>query len=151
MYSAKISETIAHFIGLFQVSIEDARLREAHEKFDPERDVHKDPKDIETAPVKAQAPYNLDDFSPDVPYRPLDTDISGPVPDGYAGLPFPEPPLTEGVIGRGDVEGVAQTSSFKASYVGAPHTINPRGRWRSTASRPSSSRITISSTWVGTD
>ncbi|WVT76785.1 type I secretion protein (plasmid) [Sinorhizobium chiapasense] len=127
MYSAKISESIAHFIGLFQVSIEDVRLREAHEKFDPEREVHKDPNDIEAAPVKVQAPYDLDDFNPDVPYHPLDTDISGPVPDGYAGLPFPEPPLTEGVIDCSDVEGVAQTWSIKASDVGTPHTINPPG------------------------
>ncbi|WDZ79717.1 type I secretion protein (plasmid) [Ensifer adhaerens] len=127
MYSAKISETIAHFIGLFQLSTEDARMREAHEKFDPARDVHKDLKVIETAPVKVQAPYDLDDFNPDVPYRPLDMDIYGPVPSGYAGLPLPEYPLTEGVMGGNGPEGGIQAWSSKASYAGTTHVINPPG------------------------
>ncbi|MEI2298463.1 type I secretion protein [Ensifer sp. MJa1] len=126
MYSAKITETIAHFIGLFQLSIEDARMREAHEKFDPDREVHKDPKALETAPVKVTAPYDLDDFNPDVPYRPLDTDIFMPEPYGYAGLPFPEYPLTEGVVGRQEAEGTTHPASFKSSYFSAPQ-IQPPG------------------------
>ena len=126
MYSAKITETIAHFIGLFQLSIEDARMREAHEKFDPDREVHKDPKDLETAPVKVTAPYDLDDFNPDVPYRPLDTDIYMPEPYGYAGLPFPEYPHSEGMYGRPETDGAVQNTSFKSTYFSTPQ-IQPPG------------------------
>ncbi|WP_457578553.1 hypothetical protein [Ensifer adhaerens] len=127
MYSAKITEAIAHFIGLFELSTEEARLREIHEKFDPDRDVHKDPKELVSAPVKVHAPYDLDDFNPDVPYKPVGPDIFMPIPDGYAGVSFPEYPIFGGSLGRASSEAFLQGASPRsASQVVEPH-INPPG------------------------
>lgn len=126
MYSAKITEAIAHFIGLFELSLEEARLREVHDKFDPEREVHKDPKELVSVPVKAQAPHDLNDFNPDIPYKPLGTDIFMPVPEGYAGLPFPEFPVSGGIALRDGPDSVLQTWSAKSSiHPGTPHIAPP--------------------------
>ncbi|HEV7308028.1 type I secretion protein [Ensifer sp.] len=128
MYSAKITEAIAHFIGLFELTAEEARLREVHEKFDPDREIHKDPKELVSAPVKVQAPYDLDDFNPDVPYKPLAPDIYMPTPDGYAGVAFPEYPISGGFLGRGVSENALQGGAVKtaAAQAGTPQ-INPPG------------------------
>ncbi|HEV7321361.1 MAG TPA: type I secretion protein [Ensifer sp.] len=127
MYSAKISEAIAHFIGLFELTTEEARLREVHEKFDPDREVHKDPKELVSAPVKIQAPYDLDDFNPDVPYKPLAPDIYMPTPSGYAGVAFPEYPIHGGFLGRDVTESALQGGSVAtAVHPGSPQ-INPPG------------------------
>ncbi|MBD9624122.1 type I secretion protein [Ensifer sp. ENS06] len=127
LYSAKITEAIAHFIGLFELSTEEARLREIHEKFDPDRDVHKDPKELVSAPVKVHAPYDLDDFNPDVPYKPVGPDIFMPIPDGYAGVSFPEYPIFGGSFGRASSEAFLQGASPRsATQVVEPH-INPPG------------------------
>lgn len=74
MYSAyfgKVTEAIAHFVGLFEVASEDARLKQAYAEF---RAAHKaDPKlaDHETQPVKVDASHQMEDFDPRVPYLPL--------------------------------------------------------------------------------
>lgn len=127
LYSAKITEAIAHFIGLFELSAEEARLREIHEKFDPDREVHKDPKELSSAPVKVHAPYDLDDFNPDVPYKPVGPDIFMPIPDGYAGVSLPEYPIFGGSFGRASTEAFLQGGSPRsAAQVVEPH-INPPG------------------------
>ncbi|WP_244513179.1 MULTISPECIES: type I secretion protein [unclassified Ensifer] len=127
MYSAKITEAIAHFIGLFELTTEEARLREIHEKFDPDREVHKDPKELVSAPVKVQAPYDLDDFNPDVPYKPLGPDIYMPTPDGYAGIAFPEYPISGGFLNRGIAESVLQGGSARTAVQPGTPQINPPG------------------------
>ncbi|MGE6781626.1 type I secretion protein [Ensifer adhaerens] len=127
MYSAKITEAIAHFIGLFEISTEEARLREVHDKFDPDREIHKDPKELVSAPVKVHAPYDLDDFNPDIPYKPVGPDIFMPIPGGYAGVSFPEYPIFGGSLGRVSSEVILQGSSPRsAAQVVEPH-INPPG------------------------
>lgn len=126
MYSAKITETIAHFIGLFEISLEDARLREVHEKFEPEQEVHKDPKELGSVLVKAKAPYDLDDFNPAIPYKPLGTDIVMPLPAGYAGLPFPEFPIPTGINVRGNADGTVMGWSAKSAAAGNVQ-IDPPG------------------------
>ncbi len=64
----RITEEIAHFIGLFHLSNEQARIREAYEKFTPDKAAPSDP---ETPPLIAKpfdAPYELLDFEPWVRY-----------------------------------------------------------------------------------
>ena len=127
MYSAKITEAIAHFIGLFELSTEEARLREVHDKFDPDREIHKDPKELVSAPVKVHAPYDLDDFNPDIPYKPVGPDIFMPIPDGYAGVSFPEYPTFGGSLGRSSSEVFLQGFSPRsAAQLVEPH-ISPPG------------------------
>lgn len=65
----RITEEIAHFIGLFHLTNEQARVREAYEKFTPDKSTPSDP---ETPPLIAaafEAPYELLDFEPWVRYH----------------------------------------------------------------------------------
>ena len=65
----RITEEIAHFIGLFHLSNEQARVREAYEKFTPDKSTPSDP---DTPPLilsDFEAPYELLDFEPWVRYH----------------------------------------------------------------------------------
>ncbi len=66
----KVTEAIAHFIGLFQISSEQARLRESYESFKQAQ--HADPKDPdwESSTVTIKSPYQLKDHDPQLHYRP---------------------------------------------------------------------------------
>ena len=65
----RITEEIAHFIGLFHLNEEHARVREAYEKFTPAKAAPSDP-DVSPLIVPAfDAPYELLDFEPWVRYH----------------------------------------------------------------------------------
>lgn len=86
----KITEEIAHFIGVFHVSVEDARYREAYQEFtlnpvQSEPDVH---------PVIVSdfaAPFELLDYEPGIDYRSPGHDPwhVRPWPPMFHGLPHP--------------------------------------------------------------
>jgi hypothetical protein len=64
----KITEEIAHFIGVFHISIEDARVREAYQEFS----FNSPQSDLNTPPVPETgfaAPFQLLDYDPDLNYR----------------------------------------------------------------------------------
>lgn len=65
----RITEEIAHFIGLFHLTNEQARGRETYDKFTPDKAVPSDP---ETPPIVAdtfEAPYDLLGFEPWLRYH----------------------------------------------------------------------------------
>lgn len=64
----KITEEIAHFIGVFHISTEDARMRETY----PEFSFNPPQSDVNTPPVPETdfaAPFQLLDYDPDLNYR----------------------------------------------------------------------------------
>ncbi|CDX36815.1 Type I secretion system ATPase [Mesorhizobium sp. ORS 3359] len=67
----KITEVIAHFIGMFEISVEEARQLQVYDDFkiaEPVRDDTSDPPDTN---IDVKAPYTLDDFNPYVSYMGL--------------------------------------------------------------------------------
>lgn len=89
----KITEEIAHFIGMLQMNAEQALVRHAYEEFDARKSA--DPEPDERAPddVPFEAPYEFLGFDPGVPYRspgpgPMDGD-----PHRFPNLLPPPPPL----------------------------------------------------------
>ncbi|ODT06582.1 MAG: hypothetical protein ABS58_10965 [Mesorhizobium sp. SCN 65-20] len=71
MYSltlGKVSDAIAHFIGLLHTSIEEARQKQAFESFKAHH--AKDPQleDKDSPVIKVDASHDLENFDPNVPY-----------------------------------------------------------------------------------
>jgi hypothetical protein len=64
----KITEAIAHFIGLFQITLEQARLRDAYEEFKAQQARKPDADDLSGAQVIAKAPHAFDGFNPEIKY-----------------------------------------------------------------------------------
>jgi hypothetical protein len=65
----KITEEIAHFIGVFHVSVEDARYREAYQEFTL-NPVHSETDAHPVVDSVFAAPFELIDYEPGVDYRP---------------------------------------------------------------------------------
>lgn len=97
MFSDKTTEAIAHFIGLFDVASEGARLRKSFDEFVAQRHHNPEQTELETHPVSPKAPFELSDFHPGVPYHPSaeplvdvvhDTRVTyRPLPTKELGLP----------------------------------------------------------------
>ncbi|RVC43142.1 type I secretion protein, partial [Mesorhizobium sp. M4B.F.Ca.ET.088.02.2.1] len=71
MYSMqldKISEAISHFIGMFEISVEEARQLKSYDEFKIADAVKEETPDLPNTNINIKAPYTLDDFDPHVPY-----------------------------------------------------------------------------------
>jgi hypothetical protein len=93
MYLDRITDAIAHFIGLFEMTAEQARLRDAYNKFVPPPERPVDEPAIPSVTVGFHSPYTLADYTPDVAYTPVPPTIETIVP--HAGgkvdaLPMPD-------------------------------------------------------------
>lgn len=81
------TESIAHFIGLFQTTLEEARLRQELEKFTTEIALQDDLR-AEAAPdLWLDAPHDLEDYDPGLTYRTTAAPSSGtfdPIVDGHS-------------------------------------------------------------------
>ncbi|ASY64393.1 hypothetical protein SJ05684_c29630 [Sinorhizobium sojae CCBAU 05684] len=97
----KATEAIAHFIGLFEIKIEELRLREAHEEFQATQDDERNPPELPFVPVNVKAPYALGDFNPDIPYKPLAPELVGLDSLSYVG------PLPPAFSAPGDIAAFA--------------------------------------------
>lgn len=75
MYMDKVTEAISHFIGLFETTVEDVRLRKAYEDFKALQALKQDTPDISHETVKVNASYDLEGYNPDLPYVPLPTAV----------------------------------------------------------------------------
>ena len=64
----KITEVIAHFIGMFEISVEEARQLQAYDDFKIAEAVKDDTSDLPNTNINVKAPYTLDDFNPHVSY-----------------------------------------------------------------------------------
>ncbi|WP_353647071.1 type I secretion protein [Mesorhizobium sp. WSM2240] len=67
----KITETIAHFIGLFGIAIEEARLRKDYNEFQAQRALESEQPDLINVTVEGRAPYDLNGMDPGLLYQPL--------------------------------------------------------------------------------
>src|SRR5262245_12583774 len=82
----KVTQTIAHFIGLFETTLEGIRLRGEYNDFKASQSPGQDPPDLPTIPVKLKALYELNDFKPYVPYLPAEPELAGLKSAPYVGL-----------------------------------------------------------------
>jgi hypothetical protein len=80
----RISEEIAHFIGLFHLHIEENRLRLEYEAFSLKRD-EAEPEPEQPPELVVAAPYSLKGFDPGLVYlaEPFHH-CPGPYPSGHA-------------------------------------------------------------------
>lgn len=75
MYMDRTTEAIAHFIGLFAITLEQAQQRQAYEPFD-HYSLDPDPYDLPEVDTDFSTSYKLLGFQPDLAYQPLIDDIS---------------------------------------------------------------------------
>lgn len=68
MFIDKTTEAIAHFIGLFDVTAEAARLRKSYNEFTAKQHHERDPSTPDSHPVSLTASLDLNDFDPGVLY-----------------------------------------------------------------------------------
>ncbi len=66
----KITETIAHFAGLFDIAIEEGRMRESHRKFDQMVEQQEEVPSLDPRGVAIRSPHEFDGFDPYIPYAP---------------------------------------------------------------------------------
>lgn len=94
MTLGRTTDTIAHFIGLFHLDIEEMRLRMDYEAFKFARDPGKiDP--IEPADIEIKAPFARKEFDPGVPYVPTEA-LPAPVAPASPQINPPPPPTFDG-------------------------------------------------------
>ena len=70
MYLDRISEAIAHFIGLFQIASEQARLRDDYLEFKARQAASEQTPPDDHAQISFQSPYDFDEPDPGVRYVP---------------------------------------------------------------------------------
>lgn len=67
-YFDKVTEAITHFIGLFEMAGEEARLKQAYYEFKAQQKADEQLPDHEVSTAKFAAPHTLEDFDPSVRY-----------------------------------------------------------------------------------
>ena len=99
MRADTVTETITHFIGMFEMSAEEVRLREGYEAFRAERAAAAEAAALDLAGPRLKAPHPLEDYDPDTHYRDKALPLVH-VPSPNAGLP-PLPPdaIPPGALG----------------------------------------------------
>lgn len=92
MHLDRISEAIAHFIGLFQIATEQARMRDDYLEFKALQAISDPTPADEHVPLSFQSPYDFDDPDPGVHYVPAGPTIETmTVPGGVAFTPVEIP------------------------------------------------------------
>jgi hypothetical protein len=124
----KATEAIAHFIGLFEIKVEEIRLRDAYEEFKALQAAQQEPPELPFVPVNVKAPYELNDFNPKIPYQPLAPELVGVAPWSYVGLRPPELPAPGEVAGFAKPALLPQNWSTDTSFSRAfDFQIDPPG------------------------
>jgi hypothetical protein len=67
----KVTEEIAHFVGQFEIELEALQQRRSYEEFRALKALAEARPDLPDHDVTIKAPYTLNDFNPDIPYRPV--------------------------------------------------------------------------------
>lgn len=75
MLMDKTTEAIAHFIGLFEIAVEEARLRQDFNEFQIKRDPEPQQPALLDIDVAMQAPYDFVEMDPGLRYQPLPPDV----------------------------------------------------------------------------
>ena len=82
----RITEEISHFVGMFQITVEQARLRDAYDHFVPRLEMPSDPELPEWNPANLKASYSLMGYDPGVDYAPTGFGVEKLTP--WASLKF---------------------------------------------------------------
>ena len=93
MHIDKVTEAIAHFIGSFQIAVEQARLRKAYEEFKAQQSAAEETPDLPDFKVVVETPYDFVGFDPNVPYTPKATGLLWTRPDTEVACEQPVIPL----------------------------------------------------------
>lgn len=96
MYTLGISETIAHFIGVFEISLEEARGREAYDEFRAHAALAEKEAELKVYDPNLSESYTLVDISAQSRYFPgfdplVLIEISTHTSMNYLAVPFPDP------------------------------------------------------------
>jgi hypothetical protein len=75
VYMDKITEAISHFVGLFEITLEQARLRKAYDEFKALKAVEEETRDLQHHTINVKAGYDLDNFTPSIPYLPVPPEL----------------------------------------------------------------------------
>lgn len=75
MLMDKTTEAIAHFIGLFETTLEEARLRKDYNEFQATFDPAPEQPGLIDINVSTKAPYNFVEMDPGLRYQPLPPDV----------------------------------------------------------------------------
>jgi hypothetical protein len=75
VYLDKVSEAIAHFVGLFETNVEEARQKQAYDGFRANQQAQQELPDPQTVAIKVDASHTLKDFDPNVPYLAMRPEI----------------------------------------------------------------------------
>ncbi|WP_192359711.1 type I secretion protein [Mesorhizobium mediterraneum] len=67
----KITEAISHFVGLFEITLEQTRLRKAYDEFKALQAVEEERPELSSHTIDVEAGYNLEDFVPSIQYSPV--------------------------------------------------------------------------------
>lgn len=76
MHTEKVSEIIAHFIGVFEAHVDEARLRQKALEGGDVKEAAQQVEDGETRPADFKSPFQLVDYDPEVVYRAPANDIA---------------------------------------------------------------------------
>lgn len=83
MLMDKVTEMVAHMIGIFHITLEEERMRDVYDKFNALKAKDPDLDDTQTVALRFSAKYDLDDFNPGliyVPFAPAGPFVSAPDP-----------------------------------------------------------------------
>jgi len=105
MHLDRITEAIAHFIGVFEITVDQVRFRESYNEFDAKKNVDPELPELVADAVPFAAPYELIDYEPDVPYEPKAPDLVPVDPEPYLNFVRPDIPVggPNGITKPGDL------------------------------------------------
>lgn len=110
----RISEEIAHFIGLFHLDTEAARMRDGYEAFRTVRDAEVPPDDLPRVTIKLNAPYDVKPFEPGLKFHPLLSVQETAVPVGAMPFGPAHQDITITITGQTDLPQVDDGVTFGA-------------------------------------
>ena len=91
----RTTEAISHFIGHFDMALEELRLRSEYDEFKAAEAEAEKHKALEFESARIASPHKLKDYDPELKYQPAPNPplVDNPYPDGPAPGAEPEPPL----------------------------------------------------------
>ena len=94
----RFTEAIAHFIGLFQISTDELRLRKDYTEFQASRAEKATPPELPTTPVEVKAPHQFVDMNPGVKYLPVPPKLEWLTPWSHVDYHPPQVPTPDGPV-----------------------------------------------------
>ncbi len=119
MYMDKITEAISHFIGVFETTLEQARLRKAYDEFKALQATEEEATPLPHHTINVKAGYDLNDFTPSIPYAPVPPELVVTPP--WTNVTFQPPDIP--VVPQPDVAWPGFLSPEEAPSLGTPSRI----------------------------